>query len=1054
MKKIIKVLSVFALAGAMVGAGAIAGCGHKHTFSEVWTADGANGHYHAATCEHTEEKSGLTDHVWDGDNDATCDTCGYVRLVAPGPNDTVNNDNAIVTAYEGEATGPVAGTQNVTAGFSAENSPAAGWTDGCVTITSGTIRNRDAVQEDEQTKIPGYTKSVQNGVIEIKMPVGGKITIEFSSGSSSKGSAKYKLTKPDGTVDEVVVDYAAKVLRTLVIENAEAGTYVFEKGAGTIDTYNVKAEYSITATAIKSIEVTDGGTTDYLVSQKVDCTGVEIIAKDEAGVSHSVNLKNCKFNTAKYNPNASGEYEIGVTYYLDSNLDSETKQFSTTYKVKVYMVDSIQLTTIGLAKNQVTAQQAYLPGGTFSKENISVIATCKFGNSTVEQKLKADWYSVSTPTLTAEGKQTVTVSVNTAYTTDNKAVTASYDVVVKAKKEAVKNVVEVTVGETGEFATLTQAVQYLKACAYDNGINKVIKLQKGTYTEKVWIDMPNVTLIGLGEKADDTKITYSLVEGDVDPLSNAVWGLNCATVHVTGDNFKAYNLSIRNDFDYIKNSGNYSGSQAAQGVALTLEGDNNVIYNCHLFGNQDTLYMKSGRTYYYKTQIDGNVDFIFGGEKGIAYFEECDIVAISRGKSENGHVAVPQHKDATKPEYGYIFSKCTFKDDGNVAAGGMTLGRPWGDKSTVAYINCSFTAAYGMKFADMSGNKPENADFCVYGSTDDKGTAITDVPVGGQVLTAEQAANYTKANIFGTANGKSGYTTVFDCDAEFTKLKILAGLEEGEIPQDTKVTITVKDDTSLPNGDCATTINSKYGEYLEWTGLCKFESAKPENGIKVDATTVITFKVVGEVSLVAGYQLPVEDYTITYNGGKATVKFTAATGTYGDYIGGFVIDTSKTPGDTGNAGPSTPSTPGQTTGEAVTYKVTVANGAGVVDKAGVTVAYASKDGATTSPNKDDFKFDGGKATVTLTISGAKAGQTVSVKMYGYTGSTDNAAGVKATATNATQKSTSNTVDFPADKTKVEGTVEFTVTADGTVEITIVRSGSTTARLVSVEITVA
>lgn len=50
-------------------------CGHTHTYGEVWEHDGEN-HWHAATCEHTDEKSELAPHA-DGDSDGACDTCGY-----------------------------------------------------------------------------------------------------------------------------------------------------------------------------------------------------------------------------------------------------------------------------------------------------------------------------------------------------------------------------------------------------------------------------------------------------------------------------------------------------------------------------------------------------------------------------------------------------------------------------------------------------------------------------------------------------------------------------------------------------------------------------------------------------------------------------------------------------------------------------------------------------------------------------------------------------------------------------------------------------------------
>ena len=932
MNKLTKLLSVFVIAGALgVGmAGGAVGCKGggggsdggddvHHTSEHELHYESKNDNKHTITCsvDGCDYEATEDDHVYDGDDDATCNLCTYERELGG-----VVTGDAIVPEYKGEAAGPEAGEQTFTSKFLADDLPKGALTEaysnGVVTIPSGT-NFRD--QADKSGK---YTNSVQNGVISINVPVAGTLKIYFSSGSGTVGNASYKIQNPDGSSDTQVINAEAKVLQTLEID-AVPGTYVFSKAAGTVNTYAIELTYSNVATPITEIEISNSGTTDYLITQKLDCRGLELIAKDEGGATYPVKLENCTFDTSAYNPNASGEYEIGVTYHLSDNLDSETKEFSTTYKVKVYMVDSIELSTIGLASNkQVTVQQAYLPNGTFNKDYLSIIATCGFGGSNIQQKLKSEWVTVSTPTLTAEGTQTVTVSVDSKYTTGNKAVSASYDVVVKAKKEVVDNKVEVTVGETGEFATLTQAVQYLKACSYENSVNKVIKLQAGTYTEKVWLDIDNVTLVGLGENINDTKLTYSLVEGDADKLSNVVWGLTCATLHVTGNNFKAYNLAIHNDFDYMANNKNYSGSQAAQGVALTLEGDGNVIYNCHLFGNQDTLYMKSGRTYLKDSQIDGNIDFIFGGEKGLAYFEECDIVAIDReGKTsenpQNGYVTAPQHKEATKPDYGYIFYKCNLTDDGNVNAGAMALGRPWGPKATVAYIECKFSDAYSQNASDstyqdadgktvshkvhrwceMSGATPENADYKEYGSMDADGNPImTEAVKGGAVIDAAAAANHTKENIFGTSNGKSGYTVAFNCDGEYAKLRILAGLDSGEIPEDPTVTIAVKNDTTIPDGHCADTINERYGEYLTWEGLCKFQASKPENGIQVDKTTVITIKVVGEVSIAEGYQLPTSDYIIVYKDGKATIKFTAVTGAYGDFIGSIVIDTSKTPEDT------------------------------------------------------------------------------------------------------------------------------------------------------------
>ena len=50
---------------------------HTHTYAADWTYDETN-HWHKATCEHTDEKSGLGEHV-DSDGDLMCDVCQRIE---------------------------------------------------------------------------------------------------------------------------------------------------------------------------------------------------------------------------------------------------------------------------------------------------------------------------------------------------------------------------------------------------------------------------------------------------------------------------------------------------------------------------------------------------------------------------------------------------------------------------------------------------------------------------------------------------------------------------------------------------------------------------------------------------------------------------------------------------------------------------------------------------------------------------------------------------------------------------------------------------------------
>ena len=72
MKRILSLTIVLALAVACTFA--LASCGgHTHSFAEEWVSDD-NSHWHAATCEHTDEKSSVGAHEWGTDNKCTvCD---------------------------------------------------------------------------------------------------------------------------------------------------------------------------------------------------------------------------------------------------------------------------------------------------------------------------------------------------------------------------------------------------------------------------------------------------------------------------------------------------------------------------------------------------------------------------------------------------------------------------------------------------------------------------------------------------------------------------------------------------------------------------------------------------------------------------------------------------------------------------------------------------------------------------------------------------------------------------------------------------------------------
>ena len=138
------------------------------------------------------------------------------------------------------------------------------------------------------------------------------------------------------------------------------------------------------------------------------------------------------------------------------------------------------------------------------------------------------------------------------------------------------------------------------------------------------------------------------------------------------------------------------------------------------------------------------------------------------------------------------------------------------------------------------------------------------------------------------------------------------------------------------------------------------------------------------------------------------------------------------------------------------------------------VYYSAKSGDNggddnTSKNSTDLKMNDKATTITITLSDLKAGQTISIKVSGFSGSKDDAkqddevgryktVDLKVdSASNATKASGSDTVSLPdttaaGNVAREMGTLTYTVTADGEVVIVLKRVTGNTTRVTGFEIT--
>jgi polygalacturonase len=297
-----------------------------------------------------------------------------------------------------------------------------------------------------------------------------------------------------------------------------------------------------------------------------------------------------------------------------------------------------------------------------------------------------------------------------------------------------------------------------------NGVGRAtILMKKGRYHEKLTIDRPYVTLIGEGR--DSTVLTYAAAADTPNPGGGTYGTRGSYTLRIVAPDFRAENLTIENAFDYpgnlAKSDSDKTKLKNMQAVALMtdLGSDRATFVNVKLTGYQDTLFPNSGRSYFYKCEVWGHVDFIFGA--GQAVFDDCDIVSRDRGsKTTNGYVTAAS-TDLTHL-YGFLFIRSRLKKEKpEMSPNSVTLGRPWHPfanpraNGSVAFIDCWMDDHIGergwdrMSSVDSTGNRiwyePASARFVEYGT---KGPGAVHSE-SRRILSDTDAKRYTPSDVLG-----------------------------------------------------------------------------------------------------------------------------------------------------------------------------------------------------------------------------------------------------------------------------------------------------------------
>ncbi|CAA6663421.1 unnamed protein product [Spirodela intermedia] len=244
---------------------------------------------------------------------------------------------------------------------------------------------------------------------------------------------------------------------------------------------------------------------------------------------------------------------------------------------------------------------------------------------------------------------------------------------------------------SGNFTTIGEA---LDAVPKKSKNTTVMYIKEGVYEESVQVNRSLTNLMMVGDGPTKTKITGSLNFVDGTPT------FKTATFAVIGDGFIAKNMGFENT----------AGAAKHQAVALRVQSDMSIFYNCQMDGYQDTLYAHTKRQFYRDCTISGTIDFVFGNS--VVVFQNCLLlVRKPLENQQNIPTGIVLHNCTIAADPAYFPFRNQLKS---------YLGRPWKEYSRTLVVQSQID-----DLIDPQGWLPWLGDFglrtCFYSEFDNRG---------------------------------------------------------------------------------------------------------------------------------------------------------------------------------------------------------------------------------------------------------------------------------------------------------------------------------------------
>ncbi|MEN0037404.1 MAG: pectinesterase family protein [Cellvibrio sp.] len=317
-------------------------------------------------------------------------------------------------------------------------------------------------------------------------------------------------------------------------------------------------------------------------------------------------------------------------------------------------------------------------------------------------------------------------------------------------------------GSTADFRTLQGALNYaMQNLSKSDPVTITVK--NGTYPELLYLrNKDNVTITG--ESRSGVVIQYQNSEG----LNPGSAGRPVFLVELA-DMLTLENLTLKNTT--IKTS---SGGQA-ETIYFNSTG-RLIAKNANFISEQDTLQLK-GYSWFYRTLVAGNVDFIWGNNN-VSLFEESEIRSLGDSSNASNGGYVVQARTLTAADKGFVFLNSNLTQGAGpvghtIPAGATYLARSPGGSATwdnVVFINSRMDThinTAGWAGAGVNGQPAPNpvtptatTGWREFATMDAGGNTISLASrVGGRELSlAEVTSDYcNRAQIFAAYNSGAGW---------------------------------------------------------------------------------------------------------------------------------------------------------------------------------------------------------------------------------------------------------------------------------------------------------